>query len=106
MESEMITKNVSEIEEEIRLQGHVEWRSKKNLDKHILSLPWDENTRIVGHITSNTMQKWGIDLGRSFDYVYIGVKNGGICYLRGLEISPSSTHVLMNGIYAQKKYLV
>ena len=62
MESEMITKNVLDIEEEIRLHGDVEWRSKKNLDDHILSLPWDENTRIVGHITSNTMQKWGINL--------------------------------------------
>ena len=27
-----IARNVTEIEEEIRLHGHVEWRSKKNLD--------------------------------------------------------------------------
>ena len=59
MESEMITKNVSEIEEEIRLHGHVEWRSKKNLDEHIRNNTFHKNICIVGYITSETMQKMG-----------------------------------------------
>ena len=102
----MIKDNVEEIEEEIHLHGDVEWRSKKNLDEFVMSNTFDKDICIVGFITPKTMQKWGIDLGRSFEYVYVGVRKGRICYLRGLEIPPSSTHVLMNGIYVQKKYLV
>ena len=102
----MIKNNIKEIEEEIKLNGHIEWRSKKNLDEFVLSNTFNKDICIVGFITPKTIQKWGLDLARSFDYVYVGVRKGRICYLKGLAIPPSSTHVLLYGsIYAQKKYL-
>ena len=82
----MITKNVSEIEEEIRLHGHIEWRSKKNLDEFILSNTFEKAFCIVGYITPKTMQKWGIELYRKTEDrdVYVAVKNNRIYYLYGL----------------------
>ena len=88
----MIKDNVEEIEEEIRLHGDVEWRSKKKLDEFVMSNTFDKNICIVGYITSKTMQKWGLYLHRETptaskpDNYYVGVRNNNICYLWGLCI--------------------
>ena len=53
----IITKNVSEIEEEIRLHGQLEWRSKKNLDDYVLDNRFNKDISIVGYITPRTIEK-------------------------------------------------
>ena len=58
----IITKNVSEIEEEIRLHGQLEWRSKKNLDDYVLNNRFQKDISIVGYITPRTVEKWGLDV--------------------------------------------
>ena len=88
----MITSNVWEIEKEIRLHGHIEWRSKKNLDDYVLNNRFDKDISIVGYITPRTIEKWGVKLYRESitkpkDHdVYVAVKNNRICYLHGLAI--------------------
>ena len=89
----MITKNVSEIEEEIRLHGQLEWRSKKNLDDYVLHNTFEKDISIVGYITPKTVEKWGFNIyGKTFtadkpDNVYVGVrKNKNLCYLKGFGI--------------------
>ena len=89
----MITSNVWEIEKEIRLHGHIEWRSKKNLEEFIRNNTFKKDICIVGYITPQTIQKWGVKLYRESytkpeDHdVYVAVKNNRICYLLGLCIS-------------------
>ena len=80
----MITKNVSEIEEEIQLHGHIEWRSKKELDNYILSNRFEKDIRIVGHITPRTIRRWGLDkwIHEAINH-YVGVRNGRVFYLQG-----------------------
>ena len=51
----MIKNNIKEIEEEIKLNGHIEWRSKKNLDEFLLSNTFDKDICIVGFITLKTI---------------------------------------------------
>ena len=81
----IITKNVAEIEEEIRSHGHIEWRSKKNLDDYVLNNAFEKGTRIVGYISPRTIQKWGLELHRETPCdVYVGVRNNSVCYLYGL----------------------
>ena len=76
----MITSNVWEIEKEIRLHGHIEWRSKKNLDEFVCSNTFDKDICIVGYITPRTVQKWDLDIyGQTFESskrypVYVGVR--------------------------------
>ena len=83
----MITKNVSEIEGEIRLHGHVEWRSKKNLDDYVSNNEFKKDICIVSYITPRTIQKWGLELHRETPHnVYVGVINNSVCYLYGLGI--------------------
>ena len=89
----MIKSNVAEIEEEIRLHGHIEWRSKKNLDEFARGNTFDKDICIVGYITPRTVQKWGLDIyGKTFESskphnVYVGVrKDNRLCYLHGLGI--------------------
>ena len=85
----MITKNVPEIEEEIRLHGQLEWRSKKNLDDFALNNTFEKNISIVGYITSKTVEKWGLDIRGYIETqnFYVGVrKNKSLCYLQGLNI--------------------
>ena len=48
----MIKDNIEEIEEEIRLHGDVEWRSKKNLDQFVMPNTFNKDICIVGYITS------------------------------------------------------
>ena len=90
MKMTMITKNVAEIEEEIRLHGHIEWRSKKNLDKFVRAHTFNKDICIVGFITPKTIQKWGIHLHfepiktNSCEDYYVAVKNNRIFYLRAL----------------------
>ena len=82
----MITKNVSEIEEEIRLHGQLEWRSKKNLDDFVHNNCFKKDISIVGYITPRTIEKWGLDVyGYSETHnVYVGVRrNKSLCYLQG-----------------------
>ena len=55
----MITSNVWEIEKEIRLHGHIEWRSKKNLDDLVRGNTFDKDISIVGYITPRTIEKMG-----------------------------------------------
>ena len=85
----MITKNVWEIEKEIRLHGQLEWRSKKNLDNFVRGNTFEKDISIVGYITPKTVEKWGLD-ARGFSKthnVYVGVrKNKSLCYLQGLNI--------------------
>ena len=78
----MINRNLAEIEEEIRLHGHIEWRSKKNLDDFVSNNAFEKDICIVGYITPRTIQKWGLDL-QPKDH-YVGVKNNSVCYLHGL----------------------
>ena len=89
----MIKSNVWEIEKEIRLHGHREWRSRKNLDEFVRSNTFDKNICIVGYISARTVQKWGLDIyGTTFGSskphdVYVGVrKDKSLCYLKGLGI--------------------
>ena len=80
----MIKRNVSEIEEEIRSHGHIEWRSKKNLDKMVSKNTFEKDICIVGYITPRTIQKWELKLYRESytkpeDHdVYVAVKNNKI----------------------------
>ena len=88
----MITKNVWEIEKEIRLHGQLEWRSKKNLDDFALNNTFDKDISIVGYITLKTVEKWGLDIRRYIETqnFYVGVrKNKSLCYLQGLGIPQS-----------------
>ena len=85
----MITKNVPEIEEEIRLHGQLEWRSKKNLDDFALNNTFEKDISIVSYITSKTVEKWGLDIRGYIETqnFYVGVrKNKSLCYLQGLNI--------------------
>ena len=85
----MITSNVWEIEKEIRLHGHIEWRSKKNLDDLVRGNTFDKDISIVGYITPRTIEKWGLNVyGYSETHnVYVGVKKDkSLCYLQGLGI--------------------
>ena len=82
----MINRNVAEIEEEIRLHGHIEWRSNKNSDDLVRGNTFDKDISIVGYITSRTIEKWGLNVyGYSKTHnVYVGVrKNKSLCYLQG-----------------------
>ena len=81
----MIKRNVSEIEEEIRSHGHVEWRSKKNLDDMVSNNAFEKDICIVGYITPRTIQKCGLDLPPKNHYVGVK-KDNRICYLYGLLI--------------------
>ena len=85
----MIKNNVKEIEEEIKLNGHIEWRSKKNLDEFVMSNTFNKNICIVGYITSKTMQKWGLNIKSvpNDKDVFVAVKNNRICYLYGLPLN-------------------
>ena len=88
----MIKSNVWEIEKEIRLHGHIEWRSKKNLDDLVRDNTFDKDISIVGYITPRTIEKWNLDIyGYSeTDNVYVGVrKDKSLCYLQGLGIPQS-----------------
>ena len=91
---EMITSNIWEIEKEIRLHGHIEWRSKKNLDEFVNSNTFDKDICIVGYITPRTIQRWGLDLHcepiktNSCEDYYVAVKNNRIYYLRALSNKP------------------
>ena len=91
----MITKNVPEIEEEIRLHGQREWRSKKNLDDFVLQNTFEKDISIVGYITPKTVEKWGLDI-RGYiktQNFYVGVrKNKSLCYLQGLNIPRSKDY--------------
>ena len=89
----IITKNVAEIEEEIRSHGHIEWRSKKNLDEFIRNNTFEKDICIVGYITPRTIQKWGLDL-HCEDY-YVAVKNNRIYYLCGL-VPPTNDYSRYN----------
>ena len=87
----IITKNVPEIEEEIRLHGQLEWRSKKNLDDFVLRNTFEKkDISIVGYITPKTVEKWGLNI-RGYiktQNFYVGVrKNKNLCYLQGHGIS-------------------
>ena len=88
-----IARNVTEIEEEIRLHGHIEWRSKKNLDKFIDTHTFEKDFCIVRYATAKTVQKWGLKLYRETfttpeDHdVYLALREGKknrIYYLYGL----------------------
>ena len=82
----MIKSNVWEIEKEIRLRGHIEWRSKKNLDDLVRDNTFDKDISIVGYITPKTIEKWGLDINEK-DNLYVGVrKDKNLCYLLGLGI--------------------
>ena len=83
----IIKNNIKEIEEEIKLNGDVEWRSKKNLDEFVLSNTFDKDICIVGFITPKTIQKWGLELKSvpNDKDVFVAVKNNRICYLYGLS---------------------
>ena len=88
-----IARNVTEIEEEIRLHGHIEWRSKKNLDEFARVHTFEKDFCIVGYATAKTMRKWGLKLmnetftsGKDHD-VYLALRKGEknrIYYLFGL----------------------
>ena len=85
----MITKNVSEIEEEIRLHGQLEWRSKKNLDNYVSSNTFGKDISIVGYITPKTIEKWGLNIRGYIETqnFYIGIrKNKSLCYLQAVGI--------------------
>ena len=85
----MITKNVLEIEEEIRLHEPIEWRSKKNFDEFVRSNTFEKDISIIGYITPRTIEKWGLDMNGYIktNNVYVGVrKNKRLCYLQGLGI--------------------
>ena len=88
----MIKRNVSEIEEEIRSHGHIEWRSKKNLEEFIRNNTFEKDICIVGYITPQTIQKWGLNIHREKPVAgrlqnhYVCAKNNRICYLLGLCI--------------------
>ena len=96
MEGDMIFET-KEIMEQIRLHGHVEWRSKKNLDEFILSNTFEKDFCIVGYASAKTMLKWGLKLHRetptadSPHDVYIAIKNNRIYYLHGL-VPPNDDH--------------
>ena len=82
----MITKNVLDIEKEIRLHGQLEWRSKKNLDNFVLNNTFEKNISIVGYITPKTVEKWGLNICGYIETqnFYVGVrKNKSLCYLQG-----------------------
>ena len=51
-------KTTEEIQEQIRLYGHIEWRSKKNLDDFALNHTFNEDFCIIGFATAKTLQKW------------------------------------------------
>ena len=88
----MIKRNVPEIEEEIRLHGQLEWRSKKNLDDFVLNNTFEKNISIVGYITPKTVEKWGLHIRGYIETqnFYVGVrKNKSLCYLQGLNIPRS-----------------
>ena len=87
----MITKNVLDIEEEIRLHGQLEWRSKKNLDNFVLRNTFEKDISIVGYITPRTVEKWGLNIRGYIETqnFYVGVKkNKNLCYLQRHGIPP------------------
>ena len=76
-----ICSTTEEIREQIRLYGHIEWKSKKNLDT-FLSQNTFQNFQIVGYATNKTLQKWG---EKQYEYpVYIAAKNTRLYYLLGI----------------------
>ena len=82
----MITKNVSEIEKEIRLHRQLEWRSKKNLDDFVLGNTFEKDISTVGYITPKTVEKWGLSIRGYIETqnFYVGIrKNKNLCYLQG-----------------------
>ena len=88
----MITKNMPEIEEEIRLHGQLEWRSKKNLDDFVLRNTFEKDISIVGYITPRTVEKWGLNIRGYIETqnFYVGVRrNKSLCYLQGHGIPRS-----------------
>ena len=54
MEMEIV-RNVTKIEEEIRLHGDIEWRSKKYLDEFARVHTFEKDFCIVGYATAKTM---------------------------------------------------
>ena len=50
-----------EIMEQIRLYGHIEWRSKKNLDDFALNHTFNGDFCIIGFPTAKTLQKWEVE---------------------------------------------
>ena len=70
-----------EILEQIRLYGHIEWRSEKNLYMALFQNLSNE-FRIIGYASRKTLNKWGY---QSFkDPAYIATQNTSIYYLLGL----------------------
>ena len=55
-----ICTTTEDIQEQIRLYGHIEWRSKKNLDDFALNHTFNGDFCIVGFATAKTLQKWGV----------------------------------------------
>ena len=88
--------NTEEIQEQIRLYGHIEWRSKKNLDTFLLQNTF-QNLRIVGYATAKTLQKWG-ETQYEKDPVYIAAKNTRFYYLLGLGKKQNPTVYRTNSI--------
>ena len=92
MEGDMIFET-KEIMEQIHLYGHIEWRSKKNLDEFARVHTFEKDFCIVGFATAKTMQKWGLTImnetftsGKDHD-VYLALRKGEknrIYYLFGL----------------------
>ena len=81
-----------EIMEQIRLYGHIEWRSKKNLDDFALNHTLNGDFCIIGFATAKTLQKWGVvtmpvtPTDRKQKDTYLMLKKGinRIFYLFGL----------------------
>ena len=77
-------KTTEDILEQIRLYGHIEWRSKKNLDDFALNHTFNGDFCIVGFATAKTLQKWGVVYQKQED-AYLALKKGTnrIFYLFG-----------------------
>ena len=76
-----ICTTTKEIREQIRLYGHIEWRSRKNLYMALYQNLSNE-FRIIGYASIKTLNKWGY---RTFkDPTYIATQNTSIYFLRGL----------------------
>ena len=85
-----ICTTTEEIREQIRLYGHIEWKSKKNLDT-FLSQNTSNDFRIIGFATCKTLQKWG---EKQYEYpVYIAAKNTRFYYLLGIGKNKKSYYI-------------
>ena len=99
-----ICTTTEEIQEQIRLYGHIEWRSKKNLDTFLLQNTF-QNFQIVGYATAKTLQKWG-ETQYEKDPVYIATKNTRFYYLLGIGKKQNPTVDRTNSIdrYTMEKH--